>query len=808
LSIADIASRSRLAFAAMMFVCIAPASATRFSATSSETPMPAKSPEAIARKRARDAERRKADRLKHPKKWKAIDGGKNSVRAAKKVKKVKKLKSAYEKRMDKIWGEREATVQAVMRHFAPPSIKAKRAREAERRQALSLGRPFIGCDGEGVSRDGGHDYVYFRMGKRELYRGGRRLSTGEILTFILNAPLPRSGVKTLRPNKSTPIYVGYYFNYDVTKILADVPWKPNRRYPDSAPPLIRIFSREIERDAKGRAEGKDANHWTTFSIAGVKFAVDYLPGHYFSVRRPGVKGSTRTIIDVAANFQRSFLSALKLYKIAPEAWERIDHMKQGRGGFEIMTPEIKSYCAEECEYLAELMTQHRADRHANGIFCNNFDGPGSVAAYWFKQEGMTQFRNVAHRFPKELIRLAHAGYYGGRFETSRRGLICEAVYEHDLNSAYPAGLQHVPCIDHGRWRKAEPAALRGVLDRGDLFVAPVKFDHPARSFWCGLPFRSKGGSLSWPRNGQGVYWSIEIASAIALGANIEFAGPGYVYERKCDCKPFGWLALKYAQRIALGKDLRGWPLKIGINSAYGKTAQRIGVAPWQNPFYAGIATAWTRAQINLAIASASDPRSIVMVATDAVYSAGAPLPLEISDRLGAWGRKQFSSLFVVQPGLYWPPRTEVDDDWKLKTRGISRKFFEDKTDLFEAAWRDYLDAPDDLARARLDPCVRINPRLFVGFRLAIAQGRPERAGTWEEFNKDLKFGFKTKRRLGEREDRCEVLYPLAGDRLRQSLCYTPEIPEWKAAADDFFRARSALIFEAMPDFVDRSTPID
>lgn len=91
------------------------------------------------------------------------------------------------------------------------------------------------------------------------------------------------------------------------------------------------------------------------------------------------------------------------------------------------------------------------------------------------------------------------------------------------------------------------------------------------------------------------------------------------------------LNIVYRQRVALGKDTRGYPLKLALNSLYGKLAQRSGSGPYHDAAAAGLVTAMTRARLIEAIAY--DPEAVVIAATDGVFSL-RPLPLDIGDGLG------------------------------------------------------------------------------------------------------------------------------------------------------------------------------
>jgi hypothetical protein len=388
------------------------------------------------------------------------------------------------------------------------------------------------------------------------------------------------------------------------------------------------------------------------------------------------------------------------------------------------------------------------------------------------------------------------------------------VIEQDINSAYPDAMRALPCLEHGKWAWTGAEILRDE-PAGAVFVCPIRFSHPREQFLCGLPFRSaKDGRLSWPRLGAGVYWSPEIRSAERLGATCEHRA-GWLYQKRCDCRPFDWVETRYAQRKAL-KGVQGEPLKRGINSLYGKLAQRIGEPPFANPVWAGLITAMTRAKLNDAIAS-TDPRNVVMLATDGIYTLD-PLTLATGGGLGQWGVKTFASLFIVQPGLYWSPRN--GEEWRPKSRGISPVTIAKFAPSFEAEWSKFAATPaitpmqraerlfDALELGRVDlvpmalgdhyPLVEVSFKAFIGLRLSAHWGKPEKAGQWLDQSRKISFDWRGKRDADATWDdarKAMILDPLRGDRFAVSAHY--EASGTLSTAETWEAER--MLFEAMPD---------
>jgi hypothetical protein len=703
-------------------------------------------------------------------------------------------KAREEKRRERMRADPDFARKVNRQRKSAAKLKARNAADA---------RPFVGCDGEGAGRGSDHKYLLFRMGDRALETGSR-LTTPELLSFIVAHPDAKA------------ILVAFAFEYDISNILRDVPVEPEQGDRGPEPSRLERVLRIDKGIMEGQANPYDrAFGWVWLKFPGYpEFGVSYIPRNYLKVclastftlmvnGRPktfkqSVPGSSRTIFDTFGFFQCSFLKAIETWGVGVEHHSGIAAMKDARSTFEGITPAIRDYCAIECRLLAELMTQFREVCLGAGLRPKTWNGPGKIAAALLAEHGAMTAIELEKKTPAVVLELAHAAYYGGRFEVTRVGSIAEKVWEHDINSAYPAAMLDLPCLDHGRWIKTPAVELAG-LDA--LFVAPVRFSHARDQFLCGLPFRSKSGRLSWPRHGNGVYWSHEIRSAERLGAKIEYRD-GYRFEQKCECQNFGWIADLYEERRRVGKSLKGITLKLGYNSVYGKQAQRVGTPRWANPINAGLITAITRAKLNDAIGAARDPQDVAMIATDGIYTVAGPIPLDKGEGLGQWEVKDYPRLFVVRPGLYWPPR-KAKEARRLKTRGLSAKFFEPRCGAFERAWRGYI--PTALDNWTGPPIVGVEVETFVGLRLAFRLGRPADACQWIKKTIECKFEWSGDKRAGfahTLDGKGLILFSKAGSPDAHSAHYEPGAG--LASAGQFELDR--LLFEAMPDHVDLSPP--
>jgi hypothetical protein len=248
---------------------------------------------------------------------------------------------------------------------------------------------------------------------------------------------------------------------------------------------------------------------------------------------------------------------------------------------------------------------------------------------------------------------------------------------------------------------------------------------------------------------------------------------------------------------------RGKPIKLALSAIYGKTAQRVGHATWSNVIHAGLITAGVRSRINDAIA-ANRQRDVVMIATDAIYTIRRPLDgLDLGEGLGQWERTDHERLFVVKPGLWWPPRPR-SAEFKFKSRGLSQSLIVKHIGGLERAFRRYIEA-EAAGRFHAFPRVKIISELFVGLRLALRLGDLDSAARWIDRPIHISFEWLDKRgRMRVSIDHKHlILEPLDGTIAAQSRVYLAGYarPRW---TDELEAER--MHFEDHPDAVEVTPP--
>jgi len=124
------------------------------------------------------------------------------------------------------------------------------------------------------------------------------------------------------------------------------------------------------------------------------------------------------------------------------------------------------------------------------------------------------------------------------------------------------------------------------------------------------------------------------------------------YIARTEGRPFEWISdlYRYRQELKDSGNLAQYAIKVGINSLYGKCAQRIGNNPFFSLAWAGWITSSTRAKLARAAYEAGS-ENIIGFATDALFTT-TPLTVSTTDALGDWEYSQFNEAIFIQSGVY------------------------------------------------------------------------------------------------------------------------------------------------------------
>jgi hypothetical protein len=602
----------------------------------------------------------------------------------------------------------------MTRNAATAAIRKEARSDRQRQRRGNYRRPFIGVDGEGGELQGSHEYLLLRAGHHAVEsRVG--LTFDECAGFIAD----------LDPQ---PIYVSYYFDYDVTMMIRELP--KDR--------LKRLLNREERMLESGRG---------VMPIDYHDFQIDYLPHKEFKVRRRLDRGETKkrhyskwvVISDVGSFFQSSFVAALRKWygTVVDGCWvpnpgesymgaiiDKIEEGKQQRNSFGQVTEYEREYNKLEIKALQLLMEKFRAMCERVGLRPGKWQGPGNLVVAQFRRVGMPRNRDIS--LPARVREIANDGYYGGRFEALQFGEINGPVYQYDINSAYARTYRSLPCLVHGEWEQTAQ------LPKGGIFVADVSFEHKEGMCLHTLPVRKHTGNIIFPRTGRGTYWSPELLLSRQHGTNL-VVHECWVYTQRCDCQHFDWVEDVYDTRREVGKNSgEGMVLKIMLATIYGKMCQSVGSAPYANPIWAGLIVSTVRCQLCSAALDGGNGSDVVMLATDGLFCT-QPRQLTVGNQLGEWELDVHEGMFVVQSGVYMLPE-------KLpKTRGVSqRKVIQHTWDFWEC-WHRYIRGMDG------NLTVTLSLRNFIGIKIAVARNRLDLAGQWVYTPRVIQFDWSTKR---------------------------------------------------------------
>jgi hypothetical protein len=504
----------------------------------------------------------------------------------------------------------------AQRFCSPEHQQAAHGSGARRRRHYGTDRGNLGIDGEAIENR------YFLLGASngDYIESDTRLTTDQCLKFLISLP-------------KSPRKWGFAFGYDVNHILRDMP--------------------------KDRLERLVDTGETTWGVWWIR----YLPRKLFLVYHRPSKRSV-AIWDAWPFVQSSFVNWLRDWKLTDDdTLATIDGMKLRRATFSEPDREaIRHYCLAECRYLAtgagRIVNLHREA----GVPLRSYYGPGSTAAALMERHKVR--RHYVQAPDAEAVQSA---YFGGRIESAIVGRI-PGGFMLDIRSAYPAWIARLPCLSCGWWQYGVEPSTKWALVRARWAIEE-------RVIWGPLPVRPPSGTIRYPRNGEGWYWWHEIQAARAL-APIEIL-ESWSYVIECDHQPFDWVHDLYRQRQewrAAG-DARNIPLKLGLNSIYGKLAQRLGKAPFRAMEWAGMITAGTRSDLMGIIAA--DPSNVLMTATDGLLVEYLP-ELDFGEGLGQWEARPVGETLIAQPGVYWsdkvrsrgfaPHDLKADDVWEALSR--------------------------------------------------------------------------------------------------------------------------------------------
>lgn len=640
----------------------------------------------------------------------------------------------------------------------PERAKARKARHEAKRGPRSRTIPVaerrvIAWDGEGVKLSGDRKpqhYVLFGC-SADPHDPLVITTPKDDLDFFRLADY----VATIGAKFPRAIHVGYFFKYDHNMIIKSLPW----------PMKAALYEKNTARARRGN----------------IVYRIRWIPGKSITLSRENVTTKAKpvrvTIDDIGPFFARSFVRAYEATFPVEErgpVWPVVVEGKLMRAdtAWEDMDA-ITRYWQAEIVALERLAVWFRDLMCEAGFPLTKWYGPGALANLLRRRHGLAvhEWGGKVQNMPPEVHDASKRAYFGGHVEQYQAGRVTGPVYVLDINSAYPAAFASLPSLaPGGEWRYRE-ATLR------DL----VKSEHPRTlSVWQArwtmgagrslapmapqpLPHRDAHREITYPPMCHGWYWQPELEAAMRAmlvhkRGTLEVFG-GWEWHPANDERPWAFMEDMYEERLAL-KDA-GNPAemayKLGLNSMYGKMAQRAG---WDTKEFtpprshtlplAGYVTAYCRGQIMSMVQRIMDldPDGVIAVETDGIFTTVNPEHMGVTESktLGQWSVDIYDELMYVQNGVYMLRRGERWE--KVKTRGMSA------ASVSPQAITDYLATLR--AGEAWEPLTLAPSETFVGLGSAIARATTSKGSIawpkasalhcrWERMSKNVVPGIRGKR---------------------------------------------------------------
>jgi len=492
-------------------------------------------------------------------------------------------------------------------------------------------RSIVAWDGEGANLETGeHVYNLLANSNGDYMVDFDGLGTEQIFEFFMEYSNPHD------------INVVFGGSYDINMILKDIPKETLQKL------------------------------WTNGKCYWHDYRVIWATRKKFTVQRIS-KGNkinkTFVLWDVIGYFQSSFVVACEKWLGDLEVLKDIQSMKLQRSTFKSEDIDaIIEYNKKECTLLVLLMERLFASIDEADLQLLRYDGAGSIAAAILKKHQVKLYKG---RIPIKVNREAQHAYSGGRIEAIKCGTTVKPtrIYRYDINSAYPYACLSLPSYTNATWSK-EPE-----WDGSNNSLVCIKYHFQDEAPFYPLWYRDGHGSISYPRNGYGVYWGAEVRNLFkyydeGLDFQIQWAINCTLDN---DDKPFSFLDDLYTLRKKFKDEgsMASESLKLGMNSVYGKLVQQAGYREGRIPTYhqllwGGQITALTRA--NLFDAAMQSPKDVISFATDAVFTTHK-LDLSTGGELGQWSEDEFQGMTIVQAGVYF---LQDNGKWQEKFRGFDK----------------------------------------------------------------------------------------------------------------------------------------
>lgn len=380
------------------------------------------------------------------------------------------------------------------------------------------------------------------------------------------------------------------------------------------------------------------------------------------------EGKQKKFFDVSNFFNTSFIRTLEILNIPLSEKELsfLTKYKNLRAGFKISDlTNIVNYNKLEC-VLGLRIVESIYDLIPSDLQTFSLYGASSITNKFLSNNEINKKNNFFQFYNSEKFLLT---YFGGRMEAVKIGTF-KNCYKYDINSAYPNVIKDLKEIEGMTEKKYKNEKIK---DRNIYYLELHILDNSLIGL---LPVRLKSGYIVFPNYVKNWFYGCEVIEVL------EYIKLGY----SVNIKIIKYLDFTFGEKIFPNKeieklffkrnifkqknDLRNYVYKILLNSIYGKFAQRVGSAKFQNLYYAGYITSKTRAE--LLKASINNPYDIIFFATDGILSKTKIKNIKVGSDLGQWEEIKIKEARVLLSGVY--KCVDNKDKVYLGERGFSFNF--------------------------------------------------------------------------------------------------------------------------------------
>ncbi len=390
-----------------------------------------------------------------------------------------------------------------------------------------------------------------------------------------------------------------------------------------------------------------------------QYTIEYIPNKCFKIRK---KHHSVIFYDVAQFFnstlQQAFQSNIgkldQSYLVMKEKRSELSPTFYRRN-----TTIVRKYCIQDCNYAKQLSEKWIQ------LF---FDAFGFYPLKWYSSGYLAErvLINNGIEFPKfdsipyEIQELAYRSYFGGRFEMLKRGFIGKA-YLYDINSAYPFAITKIPDLSNGQWIQSKL-----IHDKANLGFFKIQTNIPDCKYIPPFPFRAQN-NIIFPSGRFETYVTLEELRACE-NANFYKILESWQFIPNSITYPYKEFIDKlYQKRLDLksNNDPLQLPIKIILNSIYGKTGQKVNrvIGNLFNPVIFAFITGFARAQLYRFVAENDLEKQVIAFATDSICTT-KKLNID-SNKLGEFSFDGSSDdIFFLQNGFY-----RFNGKWKQRGFG-------------------------------------------------------------------------------------------------------------------------------------------